>query len=71
MSCLNTFAAASGRLPKSKLYVSPNVSRPRAQALSGIPLTENLGVIIIHGPSTKQDFSHVVDKVRSKLAAWQ
>ena len=64
-------------LAKSKLFMSPNVSRSQANLLSNacnLPLTSDLGkyygVLIIHGHVSKQMYAPIIVKVRNKLTRW-
>ncbi|OMO50810.1 reverse transcriptase [Corchorus capsularis] len=78
---LDTFCAASGarvRLYKSKLYISPHVSRRNAQKTSEIlginssnDLGKYLGVPLIHGRVVKDTFREMVDKVCTRLNGWK
>ncbi|OMO53937.1 reverse transcriptase [Corchorus capsularis] len=80
-SCRSDFGKASGlemNLLKSKLWVSPNISRQQAGRLSslcGIPLGQDLGtylgVPIIHTKVTRSTYSYVIDRVLKKLANWK
>ncbi|GLU11147.1 hypothetical protein SLE2022_279110 [Rubroshorea leprosula] len=78
MDCLTEFSKES-RLEinstKSKLYVSPNIQRHVAGALSdasGIPLTSDLGTYlglpILHGRPSVSTYKHILEKIQVKLA---
>ncbi|OMO84846.1 reverse transcriptase [Corchorus capsularis] len=81
MDVLLDFGKASGlemNLLKSKLWVSPNISKQQAGRLSslcGIPLGQDLGtylgVPIIHTKVTRSTYSYVIDRVLKKLANWK
>ncbi|GLU14892.1 hypothetical protein SLE2022_314330 [Rubroshorea leprosula] len=81
MDCLTEFSNESGlaiNLTKSKLYVSPNIQRQVAAALShacGIPLTGELGnylgVPILHGRPSASTYKHLLEKIQLKLAGWK
>ncbi|GLT81969.1 hypothetical protein SLE2022_003900 [Rubroshorea leprosula] len=72
MDCLIEFSNELGlaiNLTKSKLYVSPNIQRQVAAALSqacGIPLTRELGnylgVPILHGRPSDSTYKHLLEK---------
>lgn len=81
MEVLNDFCIMSGQtvnLSKSKLFVSPNVSRPKTRRLSnlcGIALTSDLGkylgVPLLHKRASKDHFKHIIEKVQCKLSGWK
>lgn len=65
-------------LNKSRIYVSPNVSRSKAcvlSSLSGIPLTNDiskyLGVPILLGLVLKAYFSYIIERLQKKLSGWK
>lgn len=80
-SCIEEFSGYSNLIispAKSKLFVSPNVSRALANQLSsisGIPITDNLGTYlglpIIHGRVLRESYSHMIDKILKRLADWK
>ena len=79
--CIEEFSSCSNLVispQKSKLFVSPNVSRQLAAELSkksGIPLTADLGVYlgvpIVHGRASKELYAPLVDKVLKRLVDWK
>lgn len=81
MEVINEFCMLSGQtvnLHKSKLFVSPNISRNKAHRLSnscGIAHTNDLGkylgVPILHSTANKDQFKHILDRVQSRLAGWK
>lgn len=81
MNLLECFAASSGQTvnkQKSCVMFSANTPNSMAAAISatlGIAETSHLGhylgIPVISGRKGKADFSFLVDKIRSKLAAWK
>lgn len=81
MDTLEEFCGASGQtinFQKSKIFMSPNVTRREALAISfrcGMSLTTDLsiylGVPLIHGRMSKNNFNHVISKIQSRLAGWK
>lgn len=58
---------------KSKIFISPNVPRRKALAISfkcRMQLTNNLGIYLgvpfIHGRLSKNKFNHVIEKIKKK-----
>lgn len=81
MEVLNDFCSLSGQtvnLSKSKMFVSPNVTRRKARHLSnfcGIALTNDLGkylgVPLLHKRTNRSHFKHIIEKVQCKLSGWK
>ncbi|CAL1354334.1 unnamed protein product [Linum trigynum] len=79
--CLDEFCNSSGQkvnFHKSAMFVSANISRRRARALSArmeIPLTVDLGrylgVMAIHGRVTRGRYQDLILKIQRKLAPWK
>lgn len=80
-NCLDRFFAISGQcvsFEKSKISFSSNVPLDLAEQssnIAGIPITITTdmgvyhGVPTVHGIITKHTFSHLLDKVRARLAS--
>lgn len=81
MAVLSEFCEVSSQkvnLLKSKLFVSPYLSIRFAKSLSfqsGIPLTHNLGKYLgsplLHHRVTKNLFTDILEKLKSKLSGWK
>ena len=81
METLEEFYGASGQttnFQKSKIFISPNVPRREALAISfrcGMSLTTNLGVYLvvplIHRRTSKNNFNYIIGKIQNKLARWK
>lgn len=77
MNVLEDFCFQSGQkvnFNKSKLFCSHNTPRREANRLSlicGMPLAMYVGVNIVHGRFKVNHCSHVVEKMKRKLAGWK
>ncbi|CAL1355748.1 unnamed protein product [Linum trigynum] len=79
--CLDEFCSSSGQrvnYHKSAMFVSANIPRRRARALSErmeIPLTVDLGrylgVMAIHGRVKRGRYQDLIIKIQRKLAPWK
>jgi hypothetical protein len=78
---MNEFSDISGlkiHFQKSKMYVSPNLERGRANGLSlrsGIPITQDLGkylgVPLFHERVNKRHFNSIIEKMQKRLTGWK
>lgn len=78
---LQDFCDASGmkvNLDKSRMFCSTNVDQRRQHelsAISGISRTSNLGkylgLPLLKGRVTKENFSPITNKVNTRLASWK
>ncbi|CAL5362434.1 unnamed protein product [Camellia sinensis] len=81
MGVISEFCDISGHKVnylKSKLFVSPNLSRNSASSLSsqcGIPLTQNLGKYLgspmLHGRVNRTLFRDTMEKLKLRLSGWK
>ncbi|KAL5826847.1 hypothetical protein ACOSQ3_018686 [Xanthoceras sorbifolium] len=77
-NCMDVFCSISGQrvsFPKSRIFVSKNISRAAAEVISitcGSPLTKDLdkylGVPLIHGRINKKTYGELLAKAQKMMA---
>lgn len=77
LTCFCEMSGQSINFNKSKMYISPNVQRRRANRLCNvvgiqhtIDLGKYLGIPLLHSRASKVHFNDLVDKVQSRLDGW-
>lgn len=79
--CLANFERAFGQkvsFHKSSIYFSPNLTQETAEEISlvgGIPIAGDLGwylgMYLVHGCHSKQQYQQLLDRVILRLAGWK